>query len=424
MASARLFALLGPSFLRNSRKSAQISPKFDIFCFNPSTRFRCSYSAAFSLDSVASNLATGDSPAAPAHPWPEWIKFVDSLKAKGYLTQKAAASEDGDSGSNNAGASVYNDMKLVKDACLSFGRDRFDIFKSLSTQDIQTVVEKGCPTLYRKAVNSSKRLRAYLKIDEAAVCEPCNFVRSCDRAFCLLKDGEGDARTVDVVRILLICALQSATVFGENKLAEREIIESSARKLLSELIELGDTPRDPNIQAPPSTPQRKKSSRSSDGENPKYVFVTSNDWPCSKCKFVNFARNVRCLQCQAERPISIGDNSPEKKKGDWDCPKCNFMNFAKNTKCLNCKTERPANERKKGDWDCPRCTFFNYAKNQQCYKCEEPRPQRELRPGDWECPKCDFLNFGRNTICKRCNFDRPTPSVLDNNDDHLWKKPY
>lgn len=41
--------------------------------------------------------------------------------------------------------------------------------RSMSRQEIQTVVDKGCPNLQRKAVNSAKRLRAYLQLDEGDV---------------------------------------------------------------------------------------------------------------------------------------------------------------------------------------------------------------------------------------------------------------
>jgi hypothetical protein len=39
----------------------------------------------------------------------------------------------------------------------------------LSSEDIQAVVEDGCPNLLRKAVNSAKRLRAHLRLDEGDV---------------------------------------------------------------------------------------------------------------------------------------------------------------------------------------------------------------------------------------------------------------
>ncbi|KAA8542832.1 hypothetical protein F0562_023984 [Nyssa sinensis] len=74
------------------------------------------------------------------HPWPEWVTFVDGLKAKGYFVKSpqpsppAAAAKDGDGdgeGGDSKGSdgAVYKDMTLLKDACLSFARDRFDIFK-------------------------------------------------------------------------------------------------------------------------------------------------------------------------------------------------------------------------------------------------------------------------------------------------------
>ena len=36
-------------------------------------------------------------------------------------------------------------------------------------QDVQTLVEKGCPNINRKTVNSGKRLRAHLQLDEGDV---------------------------------------------------------------------------------------------------------------------------------------------------------------------------------------------------------------------------------------------------------------
>lgn len=41
--------------------------------------------------------------------------------------------------------------------------------RKLSTQDMQKVVEKGCPNLFRKVVNSAKRLRIHLNLDEGEV---------------------------------------------------------------------------------------------------------------------------------------------------------------------------------------------------------------------------------------------------------------
>lgn len=53
------------------------------------------------------------------HPWPEWISFVDRLITKGYISKPSSSSGDG----------VYVNINLLKDACLSFARDRYDLYK-------------------------------------------------------------------------------------------------------------------------------------------------------------------------------------------------------------------------------------------------------------------------------------------------------
>ncbi|KAK6148148.1 hypothetical protein DH2020_019060 [Rehmannia glutinosa] len=512
--------LPGPSILRNSCNSSHIPPlKVNKFCLVPSLRFKRNSSSALTLDFESSTLTT-DSSAVFAHPWPEWVNFVDRLKTKGYITQNAALSEN-DGGVDNEGVAVYTEMKLVKDASqgLMFhmlwaamrGSARAHVYpinpreprqvkqwtsasqspmyyvfrasmrgftrahvglgrlcrhitdaaKSLSTQDIQTVVEKGCPNLFRKSVNSAKRLRAYLELVEGDVCSSCNLRGSCDRAYVMLIDSEAAARTVDVVRILLLYALDPLVISGEGKPPGRELVESSARKLLSQLVELGETHPDPDLPKPAKvTSQGKKQSlNSAVNRSSKNVEMKQGDWVCSKCNFMNFAKNRRCRSCGHDTPKSRGVDE-EMKTGDWICPGCNFMNFAKNIRCLKCKVEGPKRvsvdevERKKGDWNCPhsckdnarkwmswvknlssgmpnvglvqnsfghRCSFVNFASNRQCFRCQEQRPQRQLKPGEWECPGCDFLNFSRNTVCKKCNLDRPLESAMD---QQTWKKPY
>ena len=74
------------------------------------------------------------------HPWPEWVFFIDRLKTRGYLVESSASSssnEDKDEiedvtggvGHTAAAEIVYRNINLVKHACLSFARDRYDVFK-------------------------------------------------------------------------------------------------------------------------------------------------------------------------------------------------------------------------------------------------------------------------------------------------------
>lgn len=357
------------------------------------------------------------------HPWPEWVLFVDKLNSKGYL------SNGGVDTPQVAHKIDYRDMNMMRNACLSFARDRLDIFQSLSRQDIQAVVEKGCPNLYRKSVNSGKKLRVYLQLDEGDVCSSCLLRGSCDRANVIPNESEAAAGTVDIVRILLAYALDSAVITGE-KSPGRKHIEVSARKLLLKLIELSETAPNPETSKPTviAVNQKKKSSLLADEELSPDIELKRGDWMCPECNFMNFYRNLQCRECGEDGPRKVSRADVEMKKGDWICPDCSYMNFARNVSCLKCKAEGPkrvsadAIEMKKGDWNCPQCQFMNFASNKKCKRCQEVRPKRELIPGDWECPSCDFLNYAKNVICRKCDGDRPNEKVETRYEDQLWRK--
>lgn len=91
------------------------------------------------------------------------------------------------------------------------------------------------------------------------VCGACNLCGSCDRAYWILKESEGVGRTIDIVRVLLIYAFDSALLSAGAMPPGRELIEVSARQLLSELVELSETPVDPEHPTPvPEASPRKK----------------------------------------------------------------------------------------------------------------------------------------------------------------------
>lgn len=100
----------------------------------------------------------------------------------------------------------------------------------------------------------------------------------------ILKDSEASARTVDIVRILLFYALDPVVISGEAKPLGRELVESSARKLLSELLDLSGTDPDPSLPKPANTIPKKKG------------------------RSVNFMAD------------ELSQNA-EMKRGDWICPK-------------------------------------------------------------------------------------------------------
>lgn len=134
-------------------------------------------------------------------------------------------------------------MNQLKDPCLSFARDRYDLLKypqipflvifavvnlillgfdvalrnyfpcrSLSVGEIQTVLEGGCPNLFRKVVNSAKRLRAYMALDEGEV-------RSLPLPFLFFFSGAGggrEARNYSLNVIVFTCEVNLTTALGEK----------------------------------------------------------------------------------------------------------------------------------------------------------------------------------------------------------------
>ncbi|KAG6753840.1 hypothetical protein POTOM_041840 [Populus tomentosa] len=340
------------------------------------------------------------------HPWPEWVTFVDKLKTRGYFME---TSED-------ENIIAYTDMNQLRDGCLSFARDRYDVLKSLSIPDIQTVVESGCPNILRKVVNSAKRMRAYVQKDEE------------DVSFVILKSKEAEGRTIDIVRVLMFHALDPLVISEGEKSPGSELIEASARKLLSELVELSETPHDPALpKHTPKTPDKKERVVNfTGGKLRENVEMKKGDWICTKCNFMNFTKNKRCRKCGEQTAKKDGDDSIEVKKGDWICSECNFMNFAKNKRCRKC-SEKSAKkdgddsiEVKKGDWICSECNFMNFAKNTRCRKCGEQSAKKdgddsiEVKKGDWICSECEFLNFSRNIKCLKCKADGPERVAVDN----------
>lgn len=100
----------------------------------------------------------------------------------------------------------------------------------------------------------------------------------------MLTESEAAPRTVDVVRILLLYALDPHVISGENKPPGRELVHSSARRLLSQLIELGETPPDPELPQPAAinSQRRKQSLDLSDNDSSRKVEMRPGDWMCTK----------------------------------------------------------------------------------------------------------------------------------------------
>jgi hypothetical protein len=108
-------------FIHFLRTPTPISPLLFRKPFSPKPLRFLRYSSSAAVDTLTADAAET---LCASHPWPEWVNFVDRLKSKGYFVESPPeANHEGDA------ESAYNDMNLVKDACFSFARDRYDVFK-------------------------------------------------------------------------------------------------------------------------------------------------------------------------------------------------------------------------------------------------------------------------------------------------------
>ncbi|WCJ33610.1 zinc finger (Ran-binding) family protein [Euphorbia peplus] len=305
-----------------------------------------------------------------SHPWPEWVDLMELLFKRGYFQDGQTPYRNGELGTKES--------NWVRTACLNFARDNSGFIRFFSRKDIHMITVCGCPSLDRKVVNSGKRLRAHVGIDEGNVCSSCNLRGDCERAYVKAREDEG-GRTVDVMRFLLTYGLDSISDRSRSSPSQNKIAKESARRLLKEMVEFSTQEFDAGL------PNGTLKSRPS--ENHSEVPMKQGDWICPKCNFLNFAKNIRCLRCDGLfedrlRRLREDQEHLPLKKGDWICQKCNFLNFAKNTRCLQCK-EKP--------------------------------PKRHLNPGEWECESCNYINFRRNMLCLKCDHRRPKALNSPNN---------
>ncbi|XP_020114325.1 zinc finger protein VAR3, chloroplastic, partial [Ananas comosus] len=281
----------------------------------------------------ASPAAAASSPPPPppfpgsrvvARPWPEWTRLVEHLAAGGYADRLGAVSSVAIGGSVGGGDddSFFDREGLTEEfiktagTCLSFARDRPELLRMLSKKDIEVIVENGSPLVFRNGDNSIRRMRSFLNGSESNVLE------------------SETAKTVDIIRYLLSYIFNpDGTVDASNSKA-KELTEASVRNLFAELVSVSGTVRATSIlesTRQPPLQQHEQLSRPP-GQN---IEMKRGDWICPTCSFMNFARNMRCLECNEVRPKRVLTG------GEWECPQCDFFNYGRNMSCLRCDCKRP-----------------------------------------------------------------------------------
>ncbi|KAL0735649.1 hypothetical protein Bca4012_011859 [Brassica carinata] len=244
------------------------------------------------------------------HQLPEWAELIKSLSKAGYFTDSAPSSGF----ENEFFPGLPEELLRPAIACLALARDRPELLEMVSRRDVQVVVENGKPFLFRTGPDSLKRMSLYLTSDRQGIGKVLNMDK---------------ASTVDLMRLLLSYVVDFASSEG-SKHHDREIMQSSVRNLLSEIAKM-------SLRTPPESngAMQNKFLDRNGGSFQNNIEMKRGDWICSRCSGLNFARNVKCFQCDEARPKRHLTGS------EWECPQCDFYNYGRNIACLRCDCKRP-----------------------------------------------------------------------------------
>ncbi|KAH7571631.1 hypothetical protein JRO89_XS04G0105300 [Xanthoceras sorbifolium] len=319
-----------PSLLRLSRhhhhRHHRLPPSFSsIFLhqhhsplpLNPTTTTTSKCSRQLHIG--ASSLSHSPSPRI-SHPWSEFQSLLSNLSSSGYFNRTYGSHE------YVAAPGLADNFVHAANACLSFAQDRPNLLGMLPKKDVEILVEYGAPFLFKNGDDSVTRMKSFL-------------TNNVSFEFALVSDK---ANTVDLMRFLLSYASNLSSSLGTNNVYHRELVESSVRNLLGELAKLSNINPESNLSG-----------------------SVQSQFP----------------DRYGQMPRTFGQKI-EMKRGDWICPSCSFMNFARNMKCLECEEARPKRQLTGGEWECPQCGFCNYWKNMVCLRCDCKQPgEVSLRSG-------------------------------------------
>ncbi|KAI4325577.1 hypothetical protein MLD38_030962 [Melastoma candidum] len=241
---------------------------------------------------------------------PEWNSFLSYLSSGGYFDGKDRGAFLSPEDELVEGVAYSEEFFRGISACLAFARDWPFLLRQVDKRDVEVLIRCASPDLFKSREVSSQRMSLFLSNEDTAA-------------------ANSDAsQTVDLMKYIL-----SSTILARAGLSYQEL-SKSVRNLLDQMVKL------------------------------------SCSTPVS-----NYADNVNSLYPGgygiSQRPRG---QKIEMKRGDWMCPRCNFMNFARNVKCLECEEARPKRQLTGDEWECPQCDFFNYGKNISCLRCDCKKP--------------------------------------------------
>ncbi|KAK8913621.1 hypothetical protein KSP39_PZI023410 [Platanthera zijinensis] len=122
---------------------------------------------------------------------------------------------------------------LLKSAAEKLGLRRQEIAKWLSGSDLKKVALFGCPSIERKTVFASKRLRSFFSIQEDVVCRGCKIKASCNFV---------NQRVNKVDRVILADVMRLLTVLSLDAVPQQLLVPTDVKlsvdKLLKEAVNL------------------------------------------------------------------------------------------------------------------------------------------------------------------------------------------
>ncbi|XP_042398958.1 uncharacterized protein LOC121989156 [Zingiber officinale] len=173
--------------------------------------------------------------------WPkelpkEVVALVERLREKGYLKLETYSRMTSLSTKEVPvpPANMYS-RQYVKSAAEKYGQDQQEIAKWLSGSHLKKVALYGCPSVERKTVFASKRLRSFFSIQEDVVCRGCKIRDHCKFAN-LRVSKEEKVILSDTMRILALWAFDAVP----RQLSVSYDFKSSVYKLLEEVLNLSD----------------------------------------------------------------------------------------------------------------------------------------------------------------------------------------
>ncbi|KAL5059029.1 hypothetical protein RYX36_030633 [Vicia faba] len=241
------------------------------------------------------------------HPWPEFTRFLAHISSAGYTSTIPLAD------------SFIPPAELSQaevSSCLAFARDRPNLLRLLSMRDVAVVVEHATPFLFPDSEDSVSKMKSFVSNGDSTALDT------------------NKANMVDLMKFLLSYASNCSVSSERNSLYNRNLVESSIRNLFGELFKLSYSTPGPNSfdSVQNQMPGSRLGHTLPPGQN---IEMKRGDWICTRCNFMNFARNVKCLECEEARP------KRQLTGGEWECPQCDFHNYGRNVTCLRCDCKRP-----------------------------------------------------------------------------------